>query len=71
MENVLQINFIVIILILSNFAAFLDHTKENADVSKLMAVFRLIFVFTDSTCLRLLLFYFAYLNQELCGNCFI
>ena len=27
-------NFISIFLILSNFAAFLDHTKENADVSK-------------------------------------
>ena len=27
-------NFIVIFLMLTNFAAFLDHTKENADVSK-------------------------------------
>ena len=27
-------NFIAIFLILVNFAAFLDHTKENADVSK-------------------------------------
>ena len=29
-----KFNFIAICLILSNFAAFLDHTKENADVSK-------------------------------------
>ena len=29
-----KFNFIVILLILANFAAFLDHTKENADVSK-------------------------------------
>ena len=27
-------NFIAIFLILANFAAFLDHTEENADVSK-------------------------------------
>ena len=27
-------NFIAIFLILTNFAAFFDHTKENADVSK-------------------------------------
>ena len=27
-------NFIAIFLILANFAAFLDHTKEDADVSK-------------------------------------
>ena len=29
-----KFNFIAIFLILTNFAAFLDHTKENADVSK-------------------------------------
>ena len=46
MENVLQI--------LANFAAFLVHTNENADVSKMMAVFRLTFVFAESTCLGLL-----------------
>ena len=46
--------FIAIFLILVNFATFLDHTKENAGVSKFMANLRLIFVFTESTCLRLL-----------------
>ena len=34
MEIVLLINLIAIFLIFANFAAFLDHTKENADVSK-------------------------------------
>ena len=29
-----KFNFIAIFLILVNFAAFLDHTKENANVSK-------------------------------------
>ena len=29
-----KFNFIAIFLILGNFAAFLDHKKENADVSK-------------------------------------
>ena len=29
-----KFNFISIFPILANFAAFLDHTKENADVSK-------------------------------------
>ena len=29
-----KFNSIAIFLILANFAAFLDHTKENADVSK-------------------------------------
>ena len=29
-----KFNFIAIFLILANFAAFLDHTKENADMSK-------------------------------------
>ena len=29
-----KFNFIAIFLILVNFAAFLDHTKENADVNK-------------------------------------
>ena len=29
-----KFNFIAIFLILANFAAFVDHTKENADVSK-------------------------------------
>ena len=29
-----KFNFIAIFLILINFAAFLDHTKENVDVSK-------------------------------------
>ena len=29
-----KFNFISIFLTLANFAAFLDHTKENADVSK-------------------------------------
>ena len=29
-----KFNSISIFLILANFAAFLDHTKENADVSK-------------------------------------
>ena len=29
-----RFNFIAILLILVNFAAFLDHIKENADVSK-------------------------------------
>ena len=29
-----KLNFIAIFLILANFAAFLDHTKENDDVSK-------------------------------------
>ena len=39
MENALQINFIAIFLILANFAAFLDLTKENADMSKTDAYF--------------------------------
>ena len=29
-----KFNFIVIFLIMANFDAFLDYTKENADVSK-------------------------------------
>ena len=29
-----KFNFIATFLILANFAAFLDHTKENADVSE-------------------------------------
>ena len=29
-----KFNFIAIFLILVNFAAFLDHTKENADVNR-------------------------------------
>ena len=29
-----KLNSIAIFLILANFAAFLDHTKENADVSE-------------------------------------
>ena len=29
-----KFDFIAIYLILANFTAFLDHTKENADVSK-------------------------------------
>ena len=29
-----KFNFIAIFLILANFAAFLDHAEENADVSK-------------------------------------
>ena len=29
-----KLNFIAIFLILANFAACLDHTKENADMSK-------------------------------------
>ena len=33
MEIVLQIQFHLDFPILANFAAFLDHTKENADVS--------------------------------------
>ena len=49
-----KFNFISIFLILANFAAFLDHTKEDADVSKNGGYFRLIFIFTESTCLRLL-----------------
>ena len=49
-----KFNFITIFLILANFAAFLDHTKENADVSKTDGYFRLISTFTESTCLRLL-----------------
>ena len=48
-----KFNFIAIFLILANFAAFLDHTKENADLSKTVANLRLIFIFTESTCLRL------------------
>ena len=43
-----KFNFISIFLILANFAAFLDNTKENADVSKMTANLRLIFVFTES-----------------------
>ena len=31
----LQIHFIAIVPILANFAAFLDHTKKNADLSKI------------------------------------
>ena len=34
MEMCSKINFIAIFLVLANFATFLDHTKENADVSK-------------------------------------
>ena len=34
-----KFNFIAIFLILANFTAFLDHTKENADVSKNDAYF--------------------------------
>ena len=29
-----KLNFIAIFLVLANFAAFLDHTKENAGVSR-------------------------------------
>ena len=43
-----RFNFIVILLLLANFATFLDHTKENADVSKNDGYFRLIFTFTES-----------------------
>ena len=44
-----KFNFIAIFLILANFSAFLDHTMENADVSKMMANFSLIFTFSEST----------------------
>ena len=37
-----KLNFIAIFLIVANFAAFPDHTKENADMSKMMAIFRLL-----------------------------
>ena len=50
-----KVNFIAIFLILANFDAFLDHTKENADMSKFDGYnLRLIFIFTESACLRLL-----------------
>ena len=49
-----KFNFIAIFLILANFAAFLYHTKENADVSKNEGNLWLIFIFSESTCLRLL-----------------
>ena len=32
--QILKSNFTAISLVLANFAAFLDHTKKNADVSK-------------------------------------
>ena len=38
-----KFNFIAIVLILANFAAFLDHTKENADVSKTDGYFKVNF----------------------------
>ena len=49
-----KFNFIAIFLLLVNFAAFLDHRKENADVSKNEGNLRLIFIFSEGTCLRLL-----------------
>ena len=48
MEVALQINFFAVFPILANFAAFLDNTKENADKSKMMANFTLIFMFSKS-----------------------
>ena len=38
-----KFNFIAIFLILANFTAFLDHTKENADVSKFDGCFQVNF----------------------------
>ena len=49
-----KFNFIAIFLILANFAAFLDPTKDMLTWAKMMAIFRLIFIFTESTCVRLL-----------------
>ena len=48
-----KFNFMAIFLILVNFAAFLGHRKENADARKKMGNLRLIFIFTESICLRL------------------
>ena len=48
-----KFNFIAIFLIFASFANFLDHTKENAYVSKIMAYFCLIFTLLENTCLRL------------------
>ena len=39
-------SFIAIFVILANFAAFLDHTKGNADVNKMMANVTLTFIFS-------------------------
>ena len=52
-----KFDFIAIFLIMAKFAAFLDHTKENADVNKMMANLRLIYIFTESTLLRLLAYH--------------
>ena len=49
-----RFNFIAIFLIFVNVAAFLDDTKENADLSTNECNLRLIFIFSKSTCLRLL-----------------
>ena len=48
-----KFNFRAIFLILVNFVAFPDHTKENADLSKNDGNLRLISIFTESTCLML------------------
>ena len=40
-------NFIATFLIFANFTAFHDHTKENADVSKMMTNLKSIFIFTE------------------------
>ena len=48
-----KLKFMTIFLNLANFATFHDHTKENADVTKMMANLRLIFRFSKSACLGL------------------
>ena len=40
-----KLNFITMFPILANFAAFLDHTKENADVATMMSNFRVLLYF--------------------------
>ena len=55
MEIVLHINFYHGFLIYaSHFAAFFDHAKDDGDVSINDGNYRLIFIFSENTCLRLL-----------------
>ena len=49
-----EFNFFAIFLSLAYFAAFLDHTKEDAGVSKMMVNLKVIFMSKESKCLRLL-----------------
>ena len=65
-------NFIVVFPILANFAAFLDHTKENSRVYTDDGKFCVNFMFSQSTCLRLLAhqMWLLYLLPVRYGGCF-